>query len=499
MIRRMAVAAALAFGLLLGLWGLLGGQAPAVEAEAGVFYVATDGSDDDTCDSVAQRCRTIQRVLDVAQPGDEIRVAGGVYREGSGKVTIVKTVTLLGGWAPGFAVRDAARYPTTLDAEGTGRVMTIGSGLSPTIDGFVITGGDASGETTGAGRGGGIYSEWSSPIIRNNVIVGNSSSISSTSCSGGGMFVPGASASAVISGNQVLSNTCQSTSGGGGGGGLYLSGSDVLVQGNLISGNSSDKGGALYIASYGAPRIVGNEIRANEAQRNGGGIDAEGPSLPLIEGNKIVNNVAGWYAGGILIMNGPEPLIDGNTIADNAGGTCGGLLLESPRPYTVTNNVVARNQGGGIRIWDLTQYGLVAHNTVVYNTGFDGGIVLAVPYITPTVVNNIVAFNSVGIRADVDAAGTLDYNDVWDNAEQDYDLPGALQPGAHSLQVGPRFVNTVIGNYHLTSDSPCIDRGMDAGVTTDMDGHRRPLGAGYDIGADEWTAIRVFAPIVVKR
>ncbi|MBN1964024.1 MAG: right-handed parallel beta-helix repeat-containing protein [Anaerolineae bacterium] len=500
MIRRMVVATGLTLALLLGVWVLLGGQAPAVKAAGGVFYVATDGNDGRTCASVAQRCRTIQRALDAAEPMDEIRVAGGTYGGGTGKVIIAKTATLLGGWAPGFALRDPLLYPTTLDAEGTGRVMTIGQGISPTIDGFVLTGGNATHEPTGAGKGGGIYSEASSPIIRNNVIMLNTSSISPTSGSGGGIYVQGASASAVISGNRVLSNTCHTKRWDDGGGGLYLERSDLLVQGNLVAGNTSDRvGGGLHIGWDGAPRIVGNEIRANEAQHNGGGIYANCTSWPRIEGNLIAGNRAGYYAGGILLSNGPEATVDGNQIVDNRSNICGGLLLESYKPYTVTNNVIARNEGGGIRIWDTTRTGLVAHNTVVYNTGTDGGIIVAEPHITPTVVNNIVAFNSWGIRADSDAAGTLDYNDVWSNTEGDYDLPGALEPGVHDLQAAPRFVNGSAGNYHLKPDSPCVDRGMDAGVTVDMDGHRRPIGAGYDIGADEWMSIRVFVPLVRRR
>ena len=55
-----------------------------------------------------------------------------------------------------------------------------------------------------------------------------------------------------------------------------------------------------------------------------------------------------------------------------------------------------------------------------------------------------------------------------------------------------------VGPYdpHLTEISPCIDAGVDphawydgAAVEIDYDGDPRPLGDGWDIGADEFTAL----------
>jgi len=59
----------------------------------------------------------------------------------------------------------------------------------------------------------------------------------------------------------------------------------------------------------------------------------------------------------------------------------------------------------------------------------------------------------------------------------------------------PLFVDPDSGDFHLQSDSPCIDNGIDPVpdyigpdlVEFDFDGDARPYGAGWDIGADEWT------------
>ena len=40
--------------------------------------------------------------------------------------------------------------------------------------------------------------------------------------------------------------------------------------------------------------------------------------------------------------------------------------------------------------------------------------------------------------------------------------------------------------YRLRAASAAIDQGVDAGVTTDIDGDRQPIGPACDIGADEF-------------
>jgi hypothetical protein len=482
-------------GLLLALW--LMAMAPA-QADADIRYVAPDGDDSKLCDSIADRCRTVQRAIDVADPFDEIRVATGTYTDAAGTVAeIIETVTLLGGWDGGFTTRDPSLYPTTLDARRNGRVVYISGNISPTIDGFVITGGNATNETIGTGQGGGIYSRDADPIMMNNVIINNTASISPTSGSGGGIYLYGASALALISGNQVLSNSVHSTLWDRGGGGISLAYSDATIQDNLIQGNTCSCGGGGIHSRYGAPRIFDNEIRANEAV-NGGGIYSRNLDWPLIQGNLIINNVAAYFGGGMHASYGSRATVTANRIFSNTASTSGGLGLSGPGYFTVTNNFVARNVDGGVWLSEYAHYGLIAHNTIALNTGSEGGIKLAYGYITPTIVNNIIVSNTYGIRARTNASGTLDYNDVWGNTTLDYDLPGALEPGPHDIQADPLFVDLAGDDYHLRADSPCIDAGTDAGVTTDIDGDPRPVGARVDIGADEYHRHPIYLPIVMK-
>ena len=59
--------------------------------------------------------------------------------------------------------------------------------------------------------------------------------------------------------------------------------------------------------------------------------------------------------------------------------------------------------------------------------------------------------------------------------------------GINTVTNDPRFVDLLNGDFHLRSDSPCINAGQNSYVTnsTDFDGHPRRAGGTVDIGAYE--------------
>jgi len=65
------------------------------------------------------------------------------------------------------------------------------------------------------------------------------------------------------------------------------------------------------------------------------------------------------------------------------------------------------------------------------------------------------------------------------------------------ITANPRFVKPNAGDYHLAWNSPAIDSGEALSVTEDLDGWRRSIGAGYDIGAYECSPFIVL-PLVIK-
>jgi len=457
--------AALALGLGLGstlvvLW-LLTGPIHVALADVGVRYVALDGDDSKQCDTIADRCCTVQRAIDVADLLDEVRVATGIYTDAAGTVaSINKTITLLGGWSADYTTRDSSAYPTTLDAQGNGRVVFISGSISPTVDGFFITGGNADSESIGAGRGGGIYSASASPVIQSNVITNNVAYEGTAPWGhGGGLYLANASASTVISGNQVLSNTASTTYYGlGGGMSLHTS----------------------------AGRVVGNDIRHNYAGRGGGGVYLYDCYDMTFDGNRVVSNTA--------------------TLSPTTSGNGGGFYLEYVSPLTLTNNVVAQNYanvGGGLYAYGSGSYyadGLLVNNTIVENNvgpGKEG--LYATGDVTLTLSNNIIAGHTYGIHASTSAIVTATHTLFYENSSGDTGGAGSIASSHEITGSDPLFVGPAGWEYHILADSPAIDAGVTVvWLINDVDGDTRPQESGYDIGADEYALLSVYLPLVVR-
>ena len=87
---------------------------------------------------------------------------------------------------------------------------------------------------------------------------------------------------------------------------------------------------------------------------------------------------------------------------------------------------------------------------------------------------------------------------LWGNGT-DWAGDGIILTGTVNIWGHPAFVDPDAGDYHLGPGGAAIDAGVDAGVTTDIDGHARPNGNGFDIGADEYyRMLYTYLPLVLK-
>jgi len=104
--------------------------------------------------------------------------------------------------------------------------------------------------------------------------------------------------------------------------------------------------------------------------------------------------------------------------------------------------------------------------------------------------NTVLVGHDVGIWVNAGNTATLEAtlwgSGAWANTQDwgTWDSTAIIFTGTVNVWGDPAFAGA--GDYHLTANSGAIDRGVDAGVGTDLDLDLRPIGAGFDIGADEF-------------
>ncbi|MCD4669898.1 MAG: right-handed parallel beta-helix repeat-containing protein, partial [Actinomycetia bacterium] len=476
-----ACVAAIALLWLLGS-GLSASAAPISNAPLAELHVCPSGC----------AYSSIQAAVDAAGPGDVIKVAQGTYSDvhhtasldtatftATQIVAITKSVTIQGGYTTAdWSTPDPQAHPTILDAKGQGRGIAIaGVGITPTIEGLRITGGDAtglggiwSGSFWTGHAGGGIYIYQATATISDNFVYSNTAPIS-----GGVLLYHSA---ATLSSNSVYSNSATNGSGGG----VYVShGQPTLSDNSIYANQSNGWGGGIYI-SVSSTTLERNVIHGNSAYNYGGGVAIDGDDATL-SGNRIYSNTAP-SGGGIYVYNSANAIVSGNIITGNNAAYGGGVGLEWGKP-TLLNNVVADNQaticGSGLYVCRSSPR--LLHTTIAHNSGGDGSGVYVAGQVGErshaVLTNTIIFSHSVGITVTAGNTATLN-GTLWHANSPDY---GGNVIHTHDHSGDPAFA---AGGYHLTSGSAALDRGVDAGVTTDINGDARPQGAGYDLGADEF-------------
>jgi parallel beta-helix repeat protein len=240
------------------------------------------------------------------------------------------------------------------------------------------------------------------------------------------------------------------------GGGIYCTGgSELYIEDNIITHNSSVNRGAGINCNGASPVIRNNVISYNSGTGNGGGIDCNDAS-PVIKNNIITNNSTSWYGGGIACHNS-SPTISGNTVTHNNALDGGGVYYEVNCFGEMTNNLIASNYagnngGGGISVWNSSSP-MISHNTIVGNTtaGSAGGIELHNSS-NPVITNCIVAFNGgVGIACD-GGSPTISCTNVFGNGED----ATCGNNGGNNTFSDPMFCDLSGGNFELESTSPCL-------------------------------------------
>lgn len=455
---------------------------------ADTHYVKTNGNDNNLGTSWAAPKRTVVSALTAAAAGDQVWVASGTY---TAAITLKAGVKLYGGFAGTetlLSQRVSGTNVTILDGNALASTVTVGPGATSAdtlIDGFTIRNGKGTANSTWF-YGGGIYCVSTSATIQNNIIADNMVTQPANYACGGGICV--SNSTSVIT-NNVIKNNCRVAGSSRWAGGIWIGSGNPSVTNNTITANDAYFGGGIYISSTsaGAPTIAGNTISYNA---RGEAIRGTGSTInPVIKNNMILGN---GKQGIDLTSCGTSAQILNNTIRGNhdtgiAFYTAGG---------TIANNVIAGQAGvgheGGILMSAAS--GIIANNTIVANSSIDSnngeeGAGIICYSSSPTIKNNIVAYNTDGIVKDTASAPTVTNNCVYGNYQHAYygfsPDPSLLNDNITS---DPELACTEYGDMHIQPTSPCVNGGdnsiVDAGWL-DIGGQARIQDTWVDMGAYE--------------
>ncbi len=240
----------------------------------------------------------------------------------------------------------------------------------------------------------------------------------------------------------------------------------------VISGFEMTGTVAINIAGSTTPVTISNNIfQALADIENVGG-------NPLIQFNTFQLNQKGAQA---VALTGAPQILDNILVVQNGVLNTSGIAVlnnSSSLQAVVASNLLV---GMGTAISAESASPLIANNTVVGSTA--AGISITSGS-SPTIVNNIIAFNSgIGIHNQVVQSLVEEYNLVYGNGTN----YSGLSAGSHDIQENPLFVNQT-SNFELTASSPAINAGDDNVVQAgwvDLNGNPRILGANVDLGAYE--------------
>jgi predicted outer membrane repeat protein len=327
--------------------------------------------------------------------------------------------------------------------------------------------------------GGGLYSRYD-PTIINSRFVGNQC----VNCKGGGFHTLGNS---IISGTAFIDNSATN-----GGGGAYTSRASIENSRFQRNTSANAEGGGLnaWILSVSSSQFISN------SGGSGGGIFAGDLTYPssLAVTRTVFSENSATRGGGLYVIG--TAIITDAKFTNNSTAYQGGAIDFYRGQGRLINTLFVRNSApvGAAISFESPENIAILHGTIVNPTSTTDSAI-AVLSGTLNITNTIITNHAIAIG---NTGGTVyeDYNLFFGNVTNTLGVTN----GGHSLIGDPRFVDPADGDYHLRLSSPAIDHGVDAGVTTDLDGHPRPIGAGFDIGAYEYQGAitHVFLPLMRK-
>lgn len=331
---------------------------------------------------------------------------------------------------------------------------------------------EVAGTESGPGQGGGLaccHNESNNPLlggIKDCIIQNN------TAFAGGGLYVCGQ-----IIRCQILENTTLS----------YGRGDTWL--GNIAKGSGAYSCSGLY-----GCLIKGNEVfvgsEGNYEGAGGGLCDCD-----FIENCEIVGNRTQWIGGGLSGCGSVKDCViacnEATSTQENHEGTGGGASCSSLEDCVISNNAAYRGGGiysGTVYTSFISGNGAASSGGGVYFNGSEGGRVESCVISGNTATSGSAAAGQSIRLMNCTAVGNKGNSVVYDENSNSDTGNSIILNNLPSIPIDntPKFLDPgewddngtsgdttddiwIDGNYHLASDSPCIDAGENNLVNGDYD------------------------------
>jgi hypothetical protein len=299
---------------MAALVGLLGAPLAASAAQAGTIDCLIINH------AIGARYHSLQAAQNAATAGATLWVRGTC----TGTTQVSKDLTITGQRAVGFGA-------PTLDGKLRGSVLTIGSGITVTVNKLTITGGTSI-------FGGGIDNS-GTLTVNDSKITGN---VGHNTGDGGGIYNSDFGTLTLHS-SGVTRNTLS--------GGIFNGGTLTLDSSSVTGNTTNTYGGGIY-NDFGTVALNdGSSITDNTARGHfGGGVFNYGGTLTL-DSSSITGDTAGSDGGGVF-NTGLVALKDGSTMTGDTAGSNGGGIYNDTGSVTLDNSSITGNtagsDGGGI-------------------------------------------------------------------------------------------------------------------------------------------------------
>jgi hypothetical protein len=433
----------------------------------------------------------IQDAVGVALTGEIVVAAAGIYTNGgviiygseTNRVALTNGITLLGVYGPQL---------TTIAGGTQMRGVYVGS--NSVLSGFTVTNGQTSlsGDLIQEQSGGGIWCEPAGSVA-NCLVISNfagSRAISFQSSRLGGGIYGGALSNCILTGNF---------SGSGGGAAA------ATLWNCTLTNNTSNLGGGAYRSALFNCVLSSNVTIYNGVNGTGGGayqcilyggtlmgnLASGGKGAGAYQGtnfNCLITGNSASYGGGTYQSTNFNCIISGNAASIGGGGDYGGSLYNCVLSgNTATNPIPSDGNGGGLYL--STLFNCLVFSNTASTSG--GGVYQGTLY-NCTVSGNSAFTSGGGIYGSRTCNSIIYYNVAptgsnWSGGNLVFCCTRPPEGDSSGITNAPLFVN-LTSDFHLQSNSPCINAGNNTfiTVTNDLDGNTRIVAGLVDLGAYEY-------------